>query len=83
MIINHRPTSMPTLNNIIEELELRFPDENDQWAILDVVSEVLGVQDAEEMKQTMADNTENAKKDEIKRQADEQRRYEAMMDEMS
>ncbi|KAJ8066020.1 hypothetical protein OCU04_005114 [Sclerotinia nivalis] len=79
MIINHRPTSMENLNIIIEELELRFPDENEQWAIIDVVKEVLGAQDAEEMKQTMADNTEIAKKDEQKRQEDEKRRYDAMM----
>ncbi|ESZ97324.1 hypothetical protein SBOR_2287 [Sclerotinia borealis F-4128] len=79
MIINHRPTSMENLNIIIEELELRFPDENDQWAIIDVVKEVLGAEDADEMKQTMADNTENAKKDEQKRQQDEERRYQAML----
>ncbi|APA09430.1 hypothetical protein SS1G_12234 [Sclerotinia sclerotiorum 1980 UF-70] len=79
MIINHRPTSMENLNIIIEELELRFPDENEQWAIIDIVKEVLGAQDAEEMKQAMADNTEIAKKDEQKRQEDEKRRYDAMM----
>lgn len=67
MIINHRPTSMENLNIIIEELELRFPDENDQWAIIDVISNVLGAQDAEEMKQTMAENTEAAKNEETKR----------------
>ncbi|KAI9648224.1 hypothetical protein NHQ30_002856 [Ciborinia camelliae] len=79
MIINHRPTSMVTLNNIIEELEFRFPDENDQWAIIDVVSGVLGAQDVEALKQTMADNTEIAKKDEQKRQQDAERRYQAML----
>ncbi|QSZ37496.1 hypothetical protein DSL72_008594 [Monilinia vaccinii-corymbosi] len=81
MIINHRPTTMPNLNNIIEELDTRFPDENDQWAILDIISEVLGAQDVEEMKKAMADNTEIAKKDEKKRQEDEEKRYQAMMDE--
>ncbi|KAA8574902.1 hypothetical protein EYC84_004140 [Monilinia fructicola] len=81
MIINHRPTTMPNLNNIIEELETRFPDENDQWAILDIISEVLGAQDVEEMKKAMADNTETAKKDEKKRQEDEEKRYQDMMDE--
>lgn len=70
---------MENLNIIIEELELRFPDENEQWAIIDIVKEVLGAQDAEEMKQAMADNTEIAKKDEQKRQEDEKRRYDAMM----
>ncbi|CAD6442212.1 34a7413f-76c0-498e-bef9-158266d19e0a [Sclerotinia trifoliorum] len=79
MIINHRPTSMENLNIIIEELELRFPDENEQWAIIDIVKEVLGAQDAEEMKQAMADNTEMAKKDEQKRQEDEKRRYDSML----
>lgn len=72
---------MPNLNNIIEELETRFPDENDQWAILDIISEVLGAQDVEEMKKAMADNTETAKKDEKKRQEDEEKRYQDMMDE--
>ncbi|KAM0139515.1 hypothetical protein ACHAO1_002886 [Botrytis cinerea] len=80
MIINHRPTSMENLNIIIEELELRFPDENEQWGIIDVVKDVLGAQDAEEMKQAMADNTEAAKKDEQKRQQDEERQYKALMD---
>ncbi|KAI0013188.1 HRDC-like protein [Xylariaceae sp. FL0662B] len=41
MLLNMRPTSIPTLNSVIEDMELRF-DEEKQLEIINIIIEVLG-----------------------------------------
>ncbi|PQE06591.1 hypothetical protein CJF31_00009734 [Rutstroemia sp. NJR-2017a BVV2] len=66
MILNHRPTNLENLNTIIEEMEFRISDD-DQWAVVEIVKEVLGCHDQEEMRQTMTDNAQKARTDQEER----------------
>lgn len=41
MILNLRPNNVPTLNTILEDMELRFTDDQ-QTDIVTIITEVLG-----------------------------------------
>ena len=74
MMLNLRPTKLENLNTIIQEMEDRFPGEEMQKEILAVITKVLGKPDDEAERQTMADNTEQLKKqqaEELEAQADQ------------
>lgn len=47
MLFNHRPESIATLNTVVEDLEERF-SEQDQEALINIVVEVLGQSPAAE-----------------------------------
>lgn len=69
MILNVRPTKPENLNTIVEEMEGRFPGEEQQLAICAIITEVLGKPDGEAERQAMSDNAIEARK-EIERQGD-------------
>jgi len=58
MIMNLRPTKPENLNTIIEEMEDRFPGEELQLRIVEVIAEVLGTPDGKAEKQAMLENAE-------------------------
>jgi hypothetical protein len=59
MIINLRPTNVINLNTLVEELEVRFSDEQ-QEEIVAIIVEVLGKSDWQAEKQAMEEQS-NAK----------------------
>jgi hypothetical protein len=61
MIMNLRPTKPENLNTIVEEMESRFTDE-EQNNIVQVIAEVLGRPDGEAERQAMTDNAKEARK---------------------
>lgn len=61
MIMNLRPTKPENLNTIVEEMESRFTDE-EQNKIVQVIAEVLGRPDGEAERQAMTDNAKEARK---------------------
>jgi hypothetical protein len=73
MIMNLRPANAGNLNTIVEELEGRFDDEQ-QMAIVEAISEVLGKADGEAERQAMTDNANEARKERMDRES----RQEAM-----
>ena len=64
MILNLRPTKPESLNTIVEEMEDRFPDEQ-QNEIVAVIAEVLGSPDGEAERQAMTDNAAEARKQQL------------------
>lgn len=42
MIFNLRPTSLATLNLIVEEFQLRVPSDEEQEAIVDIITQIIG-----------------------------------------
>jgi hypothetical protein len=75
MILNLRPTKPESLNTIVEEMEDRFPDEQ-QNEIVAVIAEVLGSPDGEAERQAMTDNAAEARK----QQLDQENRQEEGME---
>jgi hypothetical protein len=75
MILNLRPTKPESLNTIVEEMEDRFPDEQ-QNEIVAVIAEVLGSPDGEAERQAMTDNAAEARK----QQLDQENRQEQGME---
>jgi len=53
MIANLRPTKPESLNTIVEEFETRFPEEDVQQKIVDVIIEALGSPDGTAERQAM------------------------------
>ena len=53
MIANLRPTKPESLNTIVEEFETRFPEEEVQQKIVDVIIEALGSPDGSAERQAM------------------------------
>lgn len=53
MIANLRPTKPESLNTIVEEFETRFPEEDVQQKIVDVIIEALGSPDGSAERQAM------------------------------
>lgn len=70
MIMNLRPTKPEALNTIVEELETRFPGDEEQMAIVRVITEVLGKPDGEAERQAMTDNAMEKRK--VQEKVDEQ-----------
>lgn len=64
MIINLRPTKPASLNTIVEEMEERFPDD-DQMEIVRVIGEVLGKPDGGAERQAMSENAKEARKEQL------------------
>ena len=62
MIMNIRPTRADVLNAIVEELETRF-DQTQQNEITEIVIEVLGQPDGEAERQALVDSAESARKE--------------------
>jgi hypothetical protein len=62
MIMNLRPAKPENLNTIIEEMEGRF-DDDQQMAIVDAITDVLGKPDGEAERQAMTDNAKEARKE--------------------
>ncbi|KAF4637174.1 hypothetical protein G7Y89_g911 [Cudoniella acicularis] len=60
MIVNLRPTKLENLNVIIEQMDDRFPEE-DQVRLLHVIAEVLGRPNQEAERQAMTDNAKEAR----------------------
>ncbi|RDW64911.1 hypothetical protein BP6252_10562 [Coleophoma cylindrospora] len=58
MLMNIRPTNLEGLNVIIQELDLRFPEEETQYELVGAVVEILGTPDVEANKQAMTDAKE-------------------------
>lgn len=69
MILNLRPTKPENLNTIVEEMEGRFPGEEQQLEICAIITEVLGKPDGEAERQAMSENAIEARK-EIERQGE-------------
>lgn len=71
MMINLRPTKLENLSTIIEEMDNRFPGDEMQQEILEIITRVLGRPDTEAERQTMAENKQHLQKrqdDELKAQ---------------
>jgi hypothetical protein len=66
MIMNLRPTNAGNLNTVVEEMEDRFSDEQ-QEEIVAIIGEVLGRPDGEAERQAMTDNAKEAREEEIER----------------
>jgi len=64
MIMNIRPTKPENLNTIIEEMEDRFPSDEQQMRIVSLIAEVLGMPDGKAEKQAMVDNARTRKEQE-------------------
>jgi hypothetical protein len=79
MMLNLRPTKLENLNTIIQEMQDRFPDE-EQEKILAVITKVLGRPDGEAERQKMADNTEMEKARERKEQTELEQKEQVMVD---
>lgn len=58
MILNHRPVTLSNLTFIVEEFELRFPEEEVQQEMLDIIAEILGIPDGEAERKAMEDGKE-------------------------
>lgn len=69
MILNLRPTKPENLNTIVEEMEGRFPGEDLQLGICEIITEVLGKPDGEAERHAMSENAIEARK-EVERQGD-------------
>jgi hypothetical protein len=65
MIMNLRPANAGNLNTVVEEMEDRFSDEQ-QDEIVAIIGEVLGRPDGEAERQAMTDNAKEAREEEIK-----------------
>lgn len=61
MILNLRPTKPENLNTIIEEMEYRFPKEEDQDRIVALIAEVLGTPDGAAEKKAMEESANVAR----------------------
>ncbi|KAG9231056.1 DNA-directed RNA polymeras-like protein III subunit RPC9 [Amylocarpus encephaloides] len=61
MILNLRPTKPENLNTIVEEMEERFPGDEDQLAILSVIEAVLGRPDGDAETKAMKANANKAR----------------------
>jgi hypothetical protein len=68
MILNLRPTKPENLNTIVEEMEERFPGEELQFEIVQVIAEVLGKPDGEAERHAMSENAKEARKELLDRQ---------------
>ena len=66
MIMNLRPANAGNLNTVVEEMEDRFSDEQ-QEEIVAIIGEVLGRPDGEAERQAMTDNAKEAREEEIER----------------
>lgn len=64
MIMNLRPANAGNLNSIVEEMEDRFTDEQ-QEEIVAIIAEVLGRPDGEAERQAMTDNAKEARQEEF------------------
>jgi len=80
MMLNLRPTKLENLNTIIQEMEVRFPGEEEQEKILAAITKVLGRPDGEAERQNMADNTQMEKARERKEQTDTEQKEQVMVD---
>ncbi len=61
MIMNLRPTKPENLNTIVEQMEDRFPGDELQTEIVEIITEVLGKADGEGERQAMTDNANEAR----------------------
>lgn len=71
MIMNLRPTKPENLNTMIEDMEERFPEDEQQNEIVEVIAEVLGRPDGAAERQAMADNAKEARKEQFGQEAGE------------
>lgn len=60
MILNLRPTNLINLTTLIEEMDLRFTEEQQQ-EMVKIIAEVLGKPDSEANRQAMTENREARK----------------------
>ncbi|RFU29097.1 hypothetical protein B7463_g7241, partial [Scytalidium lignicola] len=61
MIMNLRPTRPESLSTVIQDFEERFPDEQTQIDIANIVQDVLGAPDGAAERQAMTDNAKARK----------------------
>jgi hypothetical protein len=61
MLLNHRPTHISHLSYLLEEAGERFPEEQTQWDIINIVAEVLGTPDLEAERAAMEKNARDAR----------------------
>lgn len=71
MIINLRPANAGNLNTVVEEMEDRFTDEQ-QEEIVAIIAEVLGRPDGEAERQAMTDNAKEAREEEFNQVSQQQ-----------
>lgn len=76
MIMNLRPTKPENLNTIIEEMEYRFPQEEQQEKIVSLIAEVLGTPDGKAEKQAMTNSANEARKGQSEQQAKDLEQHE-------
>ena len=69
MILNLRPIKPENLNTIVEEMEARFPGEELQREICEIIAEVLGKPDGEAERNAMSESAIEARK-EVERQGE-------------
>lgn len=61
MILNLRPAKLENLNTIIEEMESRFPGDEEQLQILNAIGDVLGRADEKAVTKAMTENANKAR----------------------
>lgn len=64
MIINIRPASESNLNTVLEQMEERFTDEQQQ-EIVAIIGDVLGRPDGEAERHAMTENAKEARQEEF------------------
>lgn len=78
MIMNLRPTKPENLNTIIEEMEDRFPSDEQQQKIVNIIAEVLGRPDGEAEMQAMKENAKEARQEQMVQEMREHGQEEVM-----
>lgn len=63
MILNLRPVKPEILTTVIEQMEDRFPGDDLQCQICDIIAEVLGKPNSTAERQAMTDNAAVARKE--------------------
>lgn len=59
MIMNLRPIDVVGLSTIVQEMEVRFPEEETQEALAAIIVEVLGAPDVAQEKEDMERDADN------------------------
>jgi CHASE3 domain sensor protein len=72
MIMNLRPTTPAALNTVVQEMEERFPTDEEQETIVEIIREVLGSPDGESQRKEMEEGASRERERMAERIAKEQ-----------
>lgn len=78
MILNLRPTKPENLNTIVEEMEDRYPSDEQQQKIVDLIAEVLGTPDGVAEMQAMKENAKEARQEQMDQAVRDQEQIDSM-----